>query len=44
LDITGGRDKEGNNVITWSRHNGANQKWKILYLDEKDKEPTSGLD
>jgi hypothetical protein len=44
LDAQGGRDKEGNNVITWNRHNGANQKWKILYLDEKDDEPTTGLD
>jgi len=44
LDSEGGRDKEGNNVIMWNKHNGANQKWKILYLDEKDKEPTSGLD
>jgi len=44
LDIHGGKDKEGNTVITWNRHNGANQKWKILYLDEKDEEPTTGLD
>jgi len=28
----------------WNKHNGLNQKWKILYLDEKDDEPTSGLD
>jgi hypothetical protein len=44
LDIQGGHDKEGNNVIVHGRHNGANQKWKILYLDEKDEEPTTGLD
>ena len=22
----------------WNKHNGLNQKWKILYLDEKDDE------
>lgn len=44
LDVSGGHDKEGNNVITWSKHNGSNQKWKIVYLDEKDDEPTKGLD
>lgn len=44
LDSEGGRDKEGNNVIMWKRHNGANQRWRILYLDEKDQEPTTGLD
>jgi hypothetical protein len=44
LDVHGGNDKEGQIVFKYGRHNGANQKWEILYLDEKDKEPETGLD
>jgi len=44
LDVHGGRDKEGNNVMMHGRNNGTGQKWRILYLDEKDDEPTTGLD
>lgn len=34
LDVSGGRDKEGQNVIVWRKHNGKNQKWNIVYKDE----------
>jgi hypothetical protein len=44
LDVQSNRDKEGQQVIVWRRHNGLNQRWKILYLDQKEKEPTTGLD
>jgi len=44
LDVQGGTDKEGNPVIIHGKHNGANQRWRIQYLDEKDAEPTTGLD
>jgi len=44
LDVQGGRDAEGQNCIVWKRHNGLNQRWKILYLDEKKAEPTQGMD
>jgi len=44
LDVAGGRDAEGQNVLVWKRHNGLNQRWNILYLDEKKEEPTKGLD
>lgn len=44
MDIHGSQDKEGNNVMMNNRRNAANQRWKILYLDEKDDEPTTGLD
>ena len=27
----------------WKRHNGLNQRWKIVYVDQATKEPTSGL-
>lgn len=33
VDVAGGRDSNGQNVIVWRRHNGPNQRWKIIYLD-----------
>jgi len=42
LDVTGGRDAEGSNIIVWSKHNGKNQQWKIIYVDtipEKEEVP-----
>lgn len=44
FDVAGGADKEGNDVIVWGRHNGMNQRWRIIYLDEKAAEPTTGVD
>jgi hypothetical protein len=29
-------------VIVWKRHNGANQRWVITYVDKAKKQPTSG--
>jgi hypothetical protein len=43
LDVSGGKDEEGRPVIVWNKHNGANQKWRVVYLDEAEKEPTKGL-
>jgi hypothetical protein len=34
LDVTGGKDVEGQAVIVHSSHNGANQRWKVLYTDK----------
>jgi hypothetical protein len=34
LDVEGGKDAEGQNVIVWNKHNGANQKWRMVYVDE----------
>lgn len=33
MDVEGGRDAEGQNVIVWGRHNGKNQQWDIIYSD-----------
>jgi hypothetical protein len=43
LDVSGGKDEEGRPVIVWNKHNGANQKWGVVYLDNKEKEQTKGL-
>jgi hypothetical protein len=43
LDVLGNTDKEGQEVKVNNRHNGANQRWKVLYLDKKAKTETKGL-
>jgi hypothetical protein len=42
LDVHGNRDEEARKVIVHGRHNGANQRWRIVYTDKAAKEPTSG--
>ena len=41
LDVSGGKDLEGQAVIVHNSHNGKNQKWKVLYTDQA-KVATSG--
>jgi hypothetical protein len=43
LDVSGGKDVEGQPVIVYNRHNGANQRWKVVYTD-KEVRQTKGLD
>jgi len=43
LDVSGGKDVEGQAVWVWTRQGGANQKWKVIYLDEAKKIPTEGF-
>jgi hypothetical protein len=43
LDVSGNKDEEGRNVQVWNRHNGANQRWSVVYLDKAKKEQTTGL-
>jgi hypothetical protein len=44
LDVTGGRDDEGQNVQVYHRHNKINQRWRIVYMDKAGKRPTKGRD
>jgi hypothetical protein len=34
LDVKGGKDAEGQTVWVWKRHNKANQRWNVIYVDE----------
>lgn len=43
LDVSGGRDVEAQPTLAYSRHNGKNQHWRIIYLDQKKPAPTKGL-
>lgn len=33
LDVFGGQDKDEQAVIQYRRHNGANQRWQVVYVD-----------
>jgi hypothetical protein len=44
LDVTGNRDQEGQPVIVWKRHNGWNQRWRVVYVDKAKKIPGKGWD
>lgn len=42
MDVSGGVDTENRNVIMWNKHNGLNQQWDIIYVDEMKPEPKKG--
>jgi hypothetical protein len=42
MDVSGGVDNENRNVIMWNKHNGLNQQWDIIYVDEMKPEPKKG--
>jgi hypothetical protein len=42
LDVHGGRDDEGRNLIVWRKHGKINQQWDIVYADEWKGEPVKG--
>jgi hypothetical protein len=45
LDVSGGKDEEGQAVIVWNRNGKGtvNQRWKIVYLDQAAKTRTKGF-
>jgi hypothetical protein len=46
VDVYQNKDIEGQKVIVWKKHNGWNQRWRVIYLDGKNfkKERTTGFD
>ena len=42
LDVHSGSDTENRQVIVWNKHNGLNQQWDIVYVDEAKPEPKKG--
>jgi hypothetical protein len=42
MDVHKAMDTENRQVIAWNKHNGINQQWDILYVDEQKPEPTKG--
>jgi hypothetical protein len=43
FDVKGGKDAEGQTIWVWRKHNGLNQRWRIVYLDKKDDDRTKGM-
>jgi hypothetical protein len=43
LDVSGNKDEEGQSVIINNNNKGANQRWKIIYLDKAAATETKGL-
>jgi hypothetical protein len=43
LDVSGGRDAEGQACIVHGNHGKANQRWNVVYLDKAEKEQTEGM-
>jgi hypothetical protein len=37
LDVYQNKDREGQKLIMWRRHNGWNQRWRIVYTDKASK-------
>jgi len=42
MDVSGGYDRENRNIIMYRKHNGINQQWDIIYVDEMPAEPKKG--
>jgi hypothetical protein len=42
FDVYQGHDHENQHLIVWKKHNGINQQWDIVYVDEQKPEPTKG--
>jgi len=40
--VTGGKDRENQNIQVYNRHNRLNQQWDIVYTDEWKGEPGKG--
>jgi hypothetical protein len=43
ISVEGAQDKEAQKTWVWTAHNGVNQKWRIIYVDEKKPEQSKGL-
>jgi hypothetical protein len=43
LDVSGGKDREGQSVIVWKKTGGTNQRWTVRYVDQMKKDkPVTG--
>jgi hypothetical protein len=42
IEVAGGLDNEGQNIIVASRNNKMSQRWSIVYVDEDKAAPKKG--
>jgi hypothetical protein len=42
MDVSGGADRENQNIIVWNKHGKINQQWDVVYTDQWKGEPKKG--
>jgi hypothetical protein len=42
IAVDGGLDAENRNIVMEGRNNKVHQRWRVVYVDEYEKEPTKG--
>jgi len=42
MSVSGGLDNENQNIVVENKNGKIHQRWKIVYVDEYEKEPTKG--
>jgi hypothetical protein len=42
MDVSGGKDGEGKNIIMWNKHGKLNQQWDLIYAEDFPAEPVKG--
>jgi len=42
MSVSGGLDNENRNIVVENKNGKVHQRWKVVYVDEYEKEPTKG--
>jgi hypothetical protein len=42
MDVSGGRDRENQNILVWGKHGKINQQWDLIYADAYPADPKKG--
>jgi hypothetical protein len=42
MEVSGGIDNENQNIVVQNKNGKTQQKWRVIYVDEYEKEPTKG--
>jgi len=42
MSVSGGLDNENQNIVVENKNGKIHQRWRIVYVDEYEKEPTKG--
>jgi hypothetical protein len=42
MSVSGGKDNENSGIVVENRNGKTHQRWRIIYADEYEKEPTKG--
>jgi len=40
--VSGGLDSENRNIVVENKNGQVHQRWRVIYVDEYEKEPTKG--